>query len=123
MLIESVSILAILVLMIVIFLRAGHADYSVGVVPLLLVPLVHTLSYAVLRWTDRWIPTIPFQRLVAFCDIGGLALSCLLITLVSMKIKKPRNKKIYILLLVLYNVVLACALVHNMMMATGFGLR
>lgn len=115
MLVESVSILSVLLLLAVVFLRAGHNNYALGILPLAVVPLAHTLGYAALRLTDSWLPQIPFQRMVAFCDVAALAVSCLLIVVLSLRLSNRRAKQVYTIAMCVYNVVLAFALVHNML--------
>ena len=115
MLVESVSILSVLLLLAVVFLRAGHSNYALGILPLAVVPLVHTLGYAALRLTDRWLPQIPFRRMVGFCDVAALAVSCLLIVVLSLRLSNKRAKRVYTIAMCVYNVILSFALVHNML--------
>lgn len=47
MITESIAILAIMLCLIVVFIRAQQSDYALGVTPLLLVPFIHLFAVAV----------------------------------------------------------------------------
>ena len=83
---ECVAILAISLCLVVVFIRAGHGDYAASVTPILVVPFVHLLA---------------------------LPVSCLMIMSFSGKIRNRKNKKLYVVMLGGYNIILTCTFVHR----------
>lgn len=112
---ECVAILAISLCMIGMFVRTGHGDYALATTPILLVPLTHLLALPVSWWTDSLIVSFPPESIVAFADIGAVAVTGLLIMFFSGKIKSPKIKKLYVTVLGGYSIVLACTFVHRTM--------
>lgn len=112
---ECVAILAISLCMIGMFVRTGHGDYALATTPILIVPAVHLLALPVSWWTDPMIASFPPQSIVAFADIGAVAVTGLLIMFFSGKIKSPKIKKLYVAVLGGYSIVLACTFVHRTM--------
>ena len=53
------------------------------------------------------------DRVVAFADIAASAVSGALILSFAQKVQKSRNRKLYIVLICGYNIVLACAYVYR----------
>lgn len=113
MITESVSIIAITVCIILVFLRAKRAGYAISVIPLLLVPSMHLLVTGVLFATRSVHYPLPGVVMLAFADIAALAVSCALVVLLSSRIKSKKNKQLYVLLTIGYNVILTCAYVYQ----------
>lgn len=111
--VESVSILAISICMVVVFLKAGHADYALSLTPIMLVPFTHIAFLFILRVTHVFLPTISYRIVLSFADMAALAVASILLLFFSYKIKSKRNKKLYIVLLCGYNIVLTCAYVYQ----------
>ncbi len=113
MITESIAILAILLCLIVVFVRARQSDYAMSVTPLLLVPFIHLLAVAIFYFGR--VPFLGFapQVVVAFADIAASAVSGALILSFAQKVQKSRNRKLYIVLMCGYNIVLACAYVYR----------
>ncbi|MEF9866163.1 MAG: hypothetical protein RR576_12310 [Oscillospiraceae bacterium] len=114
-LVESVSILAITACIIVLFLRSGRTDYAASTMPILVVPLVHSFTWGVSKVMHNVLQGYTAQVVLSFADIAALAVSCLLIFFFSSKIKSTKNKKLYIILLSGYNIILTCAFVYQTM--------
>lgn len=112
---ESVAILAVTICMILLFIRAGHGDYAASLIPLLIVPFMHMLAVLTLHAFHGIFVSIPYALLVSFADIIGLAISCLLIIVFSNKVKSKKNKRLYIVLLTGYNILLTCAFVWQIL--------
>ncbi len=115
MITECVAILAISLCMIGMFIRTGHGDYALGTTPILIVPAVHLLARPVSMWLDSIIPSFPPQSIIAFADIGAVAITGLLIMFFAGKIKSSKIKKLYICTLGGYSIILACTFVHRTM--------
>ncbi|MBP8856042.1 MAG: hypothetical protein KBG54_06010 [Oscillospiraceae bacterium] len=114
-LVESVSILAITICMIVLFVRSGRGDFAASLTPILIVPFMHSLAWLALRLMSRMVPMFHAKVILSFADIIGLAIACLLLFFFSTKIKSTKNKKLYIVLLSGYNIILACVFVYQTM--------
>lgn len=110
---ECVAILAISLCLVVVFIRAGHGDYAASVTPILAVPFVHLLALPVSWWTDSLFPALAPQSVVAFADIAAVVVSCLMIMSFSGKIRNRKNKKLYVVMLGGYNIILTCTFVHG----------
>ena len=110
---ECVAILAISLCLVVGFIRAGHGDYAASVTPILAVPFVHLLALPVSWWTDSLFPALAPQSVVAFADIAAVVVSCLMIMSFSGKIRNRKNKKLYVVMLGGYNIILTCTFVHR----------
>lgn len=117
MITECVAILAISLCMIALFVRAGHSDYALSTTPILVVPAVHLLAWPVSWWTDPIISSFPPQSIIAFADIGAVAITGLMIMFFAGKIKRPKIKKLYICTLGGYSIILACTFVHRTLAA------
>ena len=115
MITECVAILAISLCMIAVFVRTGHGDYALSTTPILVVPSVHLLARPVSWWMDSIISGFPPQSIIAFADIGAVAVTGILIMFFAGKIKGPKIKKLYVCLLGGYSIILACAFVHKTM--------
>lgn len=113
MLAESISVLAITLCMLVLFLKAGHKNYAASLIPLLIVPAGHIFTQLLLYIINHYAHGVPIAIISAFVDMALLAISCLLVYFFSCKIKYPRNKKIYLVMLSSYNVILTCAFVFQ----------
>ena len=110
---ECIAILAISLCLVVVFIRAGHGDYAASVTPILAVPFVHLLALPVSWWTDSLFPALAPQSVVAFADIAAVVVSCLMIMSFSGKIRNRKNKKLYVVMLGGYNIILTCTFVHR----------
>ncbi len=114
MVVESVSILAILLCIMFIFLRSGHKGAALGVVPLLLVPFSHLMGIFLSFWLVRLLTSVPRPVMIAFADIAGVLISGVLIHQFAVKLMEPgRPRKLYITLMGGYNVILTCTYVYR----------
>ncbi len=115
MLIESVSIFAILLCIIVIFLRSGHQAAALGSTPLLILPAAHVAAVGISLGVAK-IMAFPREAMVAFADIGAVLVSGILIHLFAQKLPKGKVRQLYILLVSGYNIILACTFVYRTLM-------
>ena len=76
-------------------------------------PFVHLLALPVSWWTDSLFPALAPQSVVAFADIAAVVVSCLMIMSFSGKIRNRKNKKLYVVMLGGYNIILTCTFVHR----------
>lgn len=114
---ESVAIIAILLCIIVVFVRSGHADYAISIIPILIVPAAHIAGLPLAQLLQKTILVSQLYVARCFIDIIGLAIACLLIVVFSVKIKSTKNKKLYISLCSLYCMALTCVYVYNLLPA------
>lgn len=114
---ESVAIIAVLLCIIVVFVRSGHADYAISILPILMVPATHIAGLPLAQLLQKTVLVSQLYVARCFIDIIGLAVCCLLIAIFSVKIKNGKNKKLYIALCSLYCVALTCVYVYNLLPA------
>ena len=108
---ECAAILAVTLCMMVVMVRSGHSDYSVSIAPLLLVPAVHLVAALVFARVPLPLGSMPYQMVIAFADIAALAVASLFLFAMAYKVKSTRNRRIYLVLLSGYNLILTCALI------------
>lgn len=113
MVIESISILAILCCLLVVFIRAHRPDYAISITPIMILPFAHLVALGILKAAVILLPFSSYYICLAFVDIAALAISSALLLLFSVKIKSKRNKRLYIMMLAGYNVILTCAYVYQ----------
>ncbi|MEG2653193.1 MAG: hypothetical protein RSA17_06410 [Ruthenibacterium sp.] len=113
MITESIAISAIALCLMFLFVRGKHPDYAISVSPILLVPIIHLTALLALRAADGFLPTVPYQMMVAWADMAALAVSCALFVTFSVKIKSKKTKRLYIMLMVGYSVLLTGAYVYQ----------
>ncbi|MEG0178603.1 MAG: hypothetical protein RR654_03530 [Oscillospiraceae bacterium] len=111
MLAECIAVLAITLCMTAIFIRSGHRDYAASLLPLLIVPGGHIFVWVLLKLFSNIIPNLPILICSSFADIASLAISCLLIFFFS-------GKKLYLVILSGYNIILTCAFVFQTLVPT-----
>ncbi|MEF9969037.1 MAG: hypothetical protein RR867_03425 [Ruthenibacterium sp.] len=108
---ECVAILAITLCMVVVFVRAGHGDYAASLVPILIVPAAHLVATPLIHLFASAFTALPHQMLLAFADIAALGIACVCVVFLSAKIKSRKNKRVYMVLISGYNILLTCAFV------------
>ncbi len=110
---ESIAILIIILFILFALLRSQHADYTVSVAPLLIIPFVHLIvnaaMYVAKSGTFNFRPNV----VLAFADVISLAISCALFAIFSNKIKNIRTKRVYICVMVGYSIILTCAYIYQ----------
>lgn len=102
MLVESIAILLILFIIVVVFLRARRKDDTIAILPLLLVPLVHTI----LELLRDAFPAVISTNVRAFADVLALAASVTVMGVLSGKMKSRKVKAAYLLLSVGFSAIL-----------------
>lgn len=113
MVIESISVLAILICLFVVFIRAQRPDFAVSITPIMILPFAHLVALGILKAAVYLLPFSSYFVCLAFVDIAALAISSALLLLCSGKIKSKRNKRFYLIVLAGYNVILTCAYVYQ----------
>ena len=100
MLVECISIVMIILLMAVVFLRAHRKDYAITTLPLLILPLLHVFSLWAAKPIAGVFPLEPAGVTVAI-DATALIISCTALGFFSHRIaaKKPRMVQIGIVYL------------------------
>lgn len=96
-----------------VFIRAGHGDYAASVTPILVVPFVHLLALPVSWWTDSLFPALAASIGGGVCGYRRRSGFRLMIMSFSGKIRNRKNKKLYVVMLGGYNIILTCTFVHR----------
>ena len=110
---ESIAILGILLCIIVVFVRSGHADYAISVTPILLVPAAQLLGVPVARLLYSLYGWPPYL-VRCFVDVGGLAVACVLAAFFSLRIPSKKNKQLYLIITTLYCAALVCVYIYHL---------
>lgn len=111
---ESIAILAIMACIAVVFVRSGHADYGISVLPIALVPAAHLLGVPIAQMVVDLYGVRPYL-VRCFVDVAGLAVACLLLAVFSSRIKAQKNKKLYLIICTLYCVILDCVYLYYLL--------
>lgn len=89
---ECWAIVIVILAMCYIFLRARKPEYSIGILPLILVPLSHLLGTGILYWFGDHI-TLDHSLVGIGIDVTGLVITCVLLgfAVQAIKSRKQRN--------------------------------
>jgi hypothetical protein len=113
MIFESCAVIAvILVMAIMIFRSVKNSGYSVGVLPLTLVPAVHIVGILSAPTLSRLLHVEPIAAVVAL-DIFALLATGLLLGAISHAIKSRRLRWGYLVTCSLFTAILTCVLVMH----------
>ncbi len=113
MITESVSIIAIVLIIIFTLIRSKHADYAVSIVPTLIVPTGHIFVMAFMYVSRGFFNFARPAIIFAFADIVLLAITCALFALFSHKIKNQKTRYIYTWTMIIYSVILTWAFIYQ----------
>jgi len=113
MIVESVAILGITVCILAVFVRSGNADYALATLPLLVVPAANLLGWPIAKLVNHMMAGNQVALVRGFVGLAGVAVACVLIVLLSGKIKVKKNKRLYIWMCSFYCVVLGCVFLYN----------
>ncbi len=114
MLVECISIVMIIFLMAVVFLRAHRKDYAVTTLPLLILPLLHIFSLWVAEPISKLFPLEPAGVTVAI-DATALIISCTALGVFSNRITAKRPRRIYLILCGVFVTILTWVLISNVL--------
>ncbi len=110
---ESAAILALYLLIFVLLIRKKHIGYALSVVWLSLLPCVHLL-FGFLSFSP--LPALlpaSYATVQGFADLVATVVSVVAIVLFSRKIESVKNRRIYLVSLVGYSVLLGWAYLFN----------
>lgn len=112
MLVECISIVMIILLMAVVFLRAHRKDYAVTTLPLLILPLLHIFSLWAAKPISRIFPLEPAGVMVAI-DATALIISCTALGFFSHRITAKKPRMVYLLFCGIFVTILTWVLISN----------
>ena len=112
MLAASIAIVIVLQLMSFLFLRDKKFDYMKSSLILAIVPLSHLLSFALSRPLSV-IKGVVRGDVIVIGLVAGLMLSCILLGLMSFKIKRHRLKVTYLVVNGLFVGILSLIFIYN----------
>ncbi len=113
MLIECTSIFLLILVVVIMYIRRGKKDYAFATIPLLVLPLMNILAYAVSGKLSFVLPMDKFTVYTAINIIAVVVSSCL-VGVMSNKFKKKPTRAAYVTMSLIFNIVLAAILVYNM---------
>lgn len=112
MLVECISIVVIILMIVFVFLRAGRKDYALTSLPLLVLPLMHTLSLLVSS-SLIGVFSLDAGGITVAIDATALVISCMFLGLLSHRINSTKARGIYLLICGAFVVVLTWVLIAN----------
>ncbi|MDL2219300.1 hypothetical protein LJC04_03035 [Ruminococcaceae bacterium OttesenSCG-928-O06] len=113
MLQESIAVLLVGVLLVVVFVRSKHYGYALAVLPVGFIPVAHLLIRSILYLAKNSFFGVRPAVVTAFADVVGLAVSVVFVMLFSTRIQAARNRKLYIVVMLAYLVLLGWAYIYN----------
>lgn len=111
MLIECIVIFAILLAMMVIFLRTKK-EYALTVIPLLIPTGANIIAYLL---SEKIASFIPFDKLTTFAiiNVTAVVISSFCVGLVCTRFKEKVNKVSYVVMSMLFNICLLIIFIYN----------
>ncbi|MEG2429075.1 MAG: hypothetical protein RSA79_01210 [Oscillospiraceae bacterium] len=110
MLVEAIAITAILIVMILVFVRAGKKHYAIASSTLVVFPAVVVLTTVV----KELFPKLITLNVTGLIYIIGLAIAFLLIGIASQIIKEKRSKIMYIVIAASFEFALGLIYLYNL---------
>lgn len=110
---ESFAILLVGVLLLAVFLRSHHPGYLVGSLPVFFIPAAHVLICILLYFTKGAFFGLRAAVVMAFVDVLALAASCVFEAIFSMRIESKRNRKFYLIIMLVYSVLLGWSYLYT----------
>ena len=108
--IECAAILLIIGAMMVIFFRAGKGKVAISTIPLVLVPLMHIISWIIIIAFN--ISSVAQRNIYIVFDLIGLAFAAVMAGICAGKYKK-RGAIVYLSVSILFCVALTAILIIN----------
>lgn len=112
MLVESIAISMILVVMLFVFLRSHHRNYAIGTAPLLIVPVLNTLTAVLADALQLNIPKDFRAAVIVF----GLAAAVAVVGMLCTMLKSRKAKYAYLFLAGGFTTLLTVIFVGNIYM-------
>ena len=114
MLVESIALIAIVFALAFAFLRAGKKDFSMGLLPLLILPGVNIFISYISKFFSKLLDIE--YTITATCTIlVALVATCILICTSGLRFHKKVHRTIYFLLCGLFALVLGIFFILNVM--------
>lgn len=113
MLIECAAIFLLILVVAIMYVRAKKKDYAMATVPLLVLPAVNMLDYAVSGKLSFVLPMDEFTVYTAI-NIIAVIVSSFLVGVMSAKFKRKATKAAYVSMSLIFNIILAAILIYNM---------
>ncbi len=110
MVIECISIIIVLMGLVLAFLRAHRKKYAFAVIPLMILPALHLLSYPTSVYLHKFFGAaeLSVQHSVT---VIALVISCLALGMMSRTFSSRRNRAVFIGICGIYTVILALILI------------
>lgn len=108
------SIVIVLIVMMLVFMRAEKTSYAVATGPLLILPLAYVVSGRVASWLALVFPMTAIDLRIIINVVASLA-ACLLIGFTAQRIAEKRSRRAFIICCTGFILLLTLALVINLM--------
>lgn len=106
----SAIILIILCMSFLMYRSSGKNGWSIGVLPLALVPAAHLAGVRFSTALGRLLPVDGVTAWIAL-ELAALVLTCLMVGIISRQIKRRRPRMAYLVICGVFSTVLTCVLI------------
>ncbi len=110
MVIECISIILIIFLLIFAFLRARRKKYAISMIPLMILPGLHLISYPISYYLHRTFD-IAEKQTQNVITVIALIISCIALGIMSSSFNIKKNRIAYIVICGIYTLILALILI------------
>lgn len=110
---EAAAILIVEALLLITFLRRRYRPYAVAALPLCIVPAVHLLINLILYATQGQFFGVRPATVIAFADVLALAVTCVVVVLISQRLASRRGRRIYIIASLVFSFILCWAFIFE----------
>lgn len=116
MIVESLSIILIILGIFVVFLRSKRADYALSTIPLAIVPAAQLLSELFVPSISRGL-SLDAAIVQVGVVAGSLIIACIVMGLMSNQIRSKRSRGTYLAVCGMFLLILSSVFIHSTLSA------
>lgn len=114
---ESIAIIFVWLVLFIAFLRAKHIGYAVAVLPITFTPFMYLTARGILLLSDSWLFGTRPSVALAFINFVVVVISCAVIVIIGGHIDSKRNRRLYLVTMLSYTILLGWAYIFNSLQA------
>ena len=113
MVVECISISAILLAIFFIFVRSNKKKTALATLPLMIVPILHLAGIPLSRWLDH---IMPYNRasIYIIIDLVALVAACITLGIMANGFHSKKTRVVYLGVSGLFTTILSCILIFNL---------
>lgn len=99
------------------FFRSGRRDYGLAILPLISVPLGHSIATFVVPYLVSHFSFFADKYVLIFIgiDMSALILGCIALGITSQNIESNKNRRLFITLSIVYLIIIAWVVLSNVL--------